>query len=289
MHALRVGDASRGQPVAIAHEAGIEDANPDVAKVVVGVAVVGVASVPAGVLPEVGAVGRDAAVETLDGGFGHHQVDARAAREIRQRRKGHGSGEGLGAGARLLHAGALLPQVGRHLAHVRRVHAHHHVEDAPGDRGGRAGGGVAALVAGDELVQFVVEGVVAGRVELAAAGLHLLDAGKRRDRGGGLRPLRGMRIQSGAGRQQGGHDGHDGQGREGARSPAAGRSRRSAAARGAARVIARSDAHGTRLFLVPVPMLCTYRALTSWNHDRGWPVAHRAWGTSVVPACSQLM
>ena len=79
---------------------------------------------------------------------------------------------------------------------------------------------------------------------LAVEGLHLL-AGRRRDRGGGLRPLRWMRIPSGAGRQQDGHGGH---GHEGGRSPAAGRSRRSAAAW----AIASLDAHGTRL----LPIRC---------------------------------
>ena len=246
MHALRVGDASRGQSVAIAKDPAVEDADLDVAGVVGVVVVVAVASVPAGVVPEVGAVRRDAGVVALDGGFGHHHVDAPASREISQRRQGHGGGERFGAGARRRQADALLPQVGRHLVHVRRVQPHDYVDEAPGVHRGRAGGGVAALVAGDELVQPVVEGVVAGRVELAAEVLHLLDAGTRRDRGGGLGPPRRMRIPFGAGRQQDDNGGH---GREGGRSPAAGRSRRSAAGRGAASVIARSDAHGTCLFL----------------------------------------
>ena len=312
MHALRVGDAFRGQSVAIAKDPAVEDADLDVVGVVGVVVVVAVASVPAGVVPEVGAVRRDAGVVALDGGFGHHHVDAPASREISQRRQGHGGGERFGAGARRRQADALLPQVGRHLVHVRRVQAHDYVDEAPGNHRGRAGGCVAALVAGDELVQLVVQRVVAGRVELAAEVLHLLDAGTRRDRGGGLGPPRRMRIPFGAGRQQGGHGSYRGQGHEGGRSPAAGRSRRSAAGRGAASVIARSDAHGTCIFL----RRCSYAVrlsgvgimeivdiVESWSSGtnasgvtvsmiaacRSRSPAHRASGTSVLPACSQLM
>ena len=157
---------------------------------------------------------------------------ARESTPVAGRRKGH----------------SVLPQVRRHVARTGGGYQHHDGDALVAVHRGRAGGGVAALVAGDDLVQLVVEGLVAGRVELAAEGLHLLDAGTRHDRGGGLRPLRWMRIPSGAGRQQGGHGGYRGQGHEGGRSPAAGRSRRSAAGRGAAWVSARSDAHEENFF-----------------------------------------
>ena len=218
----------------VAHEARVDDADLDAG------------ALPAGVVPEVRPVGCDAlAAEALDFPLNGDPLDARASGKAGEEGDGHGGRKELGAGGRRRECHSVLPQVRRHVARTGGGQQYHDGDERVAVHRRRAGGGVAALVAGDELVQPVVEGVVTGRVELAAEGLDLLDAGTR-DRGGGLGPLRRMRIPFGAGRQQDDDGGH---GHEGGRSPAAGRSRRSAAGRGAASVIVRSDAHGTCLFL----------------------------------------